>query len=62
MKLTRAQHDLLAGVFHGDFHCVEAYRPAQWLVANGLCIWTGTDRLGITEAGRALLSQEADRG
>lgn len=57
MKLTQAQRELLIEVFNGEHHCVEAYRPAQQLVAKGLCEWTAPDRLATTPAGRLALQE-----
>lgn len=66
MKLTRPQRELLALIVaNGPLHASDTYPPAKKLVAGGYAQWIKgkySDTLGPTEAGRALLSQEADRG
>lgn len=57
IKLTWAQRDLLTEMLEGPTHVAPYYEPAKKLVAMGLAEWTRETVLGITDAGRAALSQ-----
>lgn len=58
IKLTVAQADLLCRVAEdgGKYHCSDTYRPAQKLVALGLCEGNfgkfGSYTIILTQAGR----------
>lgn len=64
MKLTKPQLELLNDATQGNGHTVEHYRPAQKLVALGLCEWrhdgVGGSWLNVTDAGRAALKAARD--
>lgn len=61
-RLTKAQRELLVDASDecGTF-CVRTYRPAHFLVSNGLAVWEDGDKksewLNITPAGRAALQE-----
>lgn len=60
MKLTKPQWALLRDVANGG-NAVPEYPPAQKLVALGLCVRETigfSDRLKLTDAGRAVLATE----
>lgn len=58
MKLTEAQHELLADVGRRTQFVAGYYPPARKLVKMGLCTWTDTGWLAITDAGRTALRED----